>query len=140
LNARYYTSATAAISTGSTTVLEYPTKDYDTHGIMSGTGTSQKFTVPIAGKYRISGIIKWQGSSTGVRDIIVRKNGSTDYTLFEAQNLGSGTVYTSGSITLQLAAGDFVAMACFQNSGGNLNAGSSSGTSDSYMSIERIGN
>ena len=52
VSARYYTTAGQANVDASPTIINYGTKDFDTHNAVT-TGASWKFTAPIAGKYLV---------------------------------------------------------------------------------------
>jgi len=83
---------------GTNSVIPYNTVDYDTH---AGFSTSTNlYTVPVSGYYRISGI---SFSSTGTASLHIYKNGSN----FKALTALPGTsIGTSGSTTLLCSAGD----------------------------------
>ena len=87
------------------------------------TNTS-RLTVPAggAGLFAIGGCIEFAANSTGRRGIQIRLNGTTVIVREETNNIGASndhpcTIYTE----YQLAAGDYVELMGYQNSGGSLN-------------------
>jgi hypothetical protein len=97
--AKYSGAVSAAVST--TAPFQWNTKQHDTHNAVT-TGASWRFTAPIAGIYRVSATA---AITAGPQDIAVYKNGTiTPSTLFGA----NGTYSLSGSVSIQLLAGDYI--------------------------------
>jgi hypothetical protein len=97
--AKYSGAVSAAVST--TAPFQWTTKQHDTHNAVT-TGASWRFTAPIAGIYRVSATA---AITAGPQDIAVYKNGTiTPSTLFGA----NGTYSLSGSVSIQLLAGDYI--------------------------------
>lgn len=99
--ASYYASANGTTST--TQTINFDTKIYDTHGAVTaaapGTGT-WKFTAPAVGKYRIVCLMRGIGSAY----FFVYKNG----TVYQVINYTGASNVNSGSLEIQLNAGDFI--------------------------------
>lgn len=76
--ARYTSAAGQSIPNGTGAVVDFGTKDYDTHGAVT-TGASWRFTAPIQGYYECSAFIKYASASfTGGNEasLYLRKNGT----------------------------------------------------------------
>lgn len=75
INAKARPSSDQTIGNSSSTLLDIGTVLYDTD---SGWDTgSDTYTIPVAGKYMITGNVRWASSSVGGRAIGVRVNGGT---------------------------------------------------------------
>jgi len=123
--AKYSGAIAATVST--TAPFQWNTKQFDTHNAVT-TGANWRFISPISGTYRVSAVC---AISASVQDIVVYKNGSvTPSTLFGA----NATYSLSGSISIQLLAGEFIDVR--PQTGSHTSV---AGTNYS-ISIERIGN
>jgi hypothetical protein len=134
--AHYTDTAGTARATGATYTLAYATKDFDTHTTIS----SGQWTAPVAGKYSVSANLYLTGviNSGGEIQLFVRKNGTNAY-LVDAKtydNANTRAFVLSGSVTLDLTAGDYIEVRFFNNSGASLTQSSSAGYNN--LSIERI--
>lgn len=139
--ARYSSTAGQSIANATAVIVDYGTKDYDTHGAVT-TGATWKFTAPIAGKYHVSALIQFVAgagwdATEGAQIILYKNNTATSY-LGEiyAQTTHSSIMEPGGSDTINLVAGDFIDVRAVQNSGA-----SRSLTTDNLrvrIAIERI--
>ena len=142
--ARYTTVAGQSIpNTAVNTVVDYGTKDYDTHGAVT-TGAAWKFTAPVSGKYRINMATSYANLSWSAGNAAycgVNKNGVA------VANLDDPTIFASvtdviplqGSATLDLVAGDTIQI-YFAN---NRSAGAATlitSAAQNYVEIVRVGN
>jgi hypothetical protein len=108
ISARYTDTQTGTIPT-SATVFDFSTKDHDTHLAKSGSGTSWKFTAPIAGYYRVNASTGMNGSVVNQFTATIKKNGTAKKTVVTNQP-------SAGNVTdnLQIAdefyclAGDYI--------------------------------
>ena len=113
------------------TVLTFGSKTYETDSGIYGTN---EFAIQTAGVYLISALITWEGNATGVRYVVIRKNGAgTAGNLNAAINYasfppGANRFSQSFCIPLSLAAGDDIDLVVLQNSGGALNVNTYPGT------------
>lgn len=118
--ARYSTTAQPAIVSG--TVLNWATKDYDTHNAVT-TGAACKFTAPFTGKYLIDVHFATNGATVGtVSDVIGFDyfiNGGSTVNLVYVSTPITGTYVkrAQGCAIIQLNAGDFVQTSGTNNSG-----------------------
>jgi hypothetical protein len=95
---------------------------WDTHGFYRA-GNPDRLTVPagMGGKYLCHGAVVWFPNATGSRALMFKKNGAV-YSAVEGYGANAGGNPTWQNITavLDLAAGDYVILACLQTSGGAL--------------------
>jgi hypothetical protein len=123
VNAR--ASGTVGAAPGANNPIVVPTKDFDTHGSYST--TTGKFTVPVSGKYRVSGYI----NATGVSNwpIVIFKNNTADISIGYADAASQA----SGSGIINCVAGDQLYLGSTSVNMSNIGAGC-------FVSFERIGN
>lgn len=124
VGARYTNGATLSILNTTDTIIQYDTKDYDTHGAVT-TGASWKFTAPISGYYDIHATYMIesiaQTTSTEVQ-LKIYKNGLSYITAWYQQGEASSTtrLLVQGEDTLKLIAGDYISIVAYQSSGGTV--------------------
>lgn len=143
INAKATTSSTAITSLATTTIV-FSASVFDSHGCYS-TSTG-KYTVPISGKYVISGAVYsnnggTNGASTEFR-LIANQSGSVSTTSIVGRHVVQTTSLTgvqlSGSTIFNCLAGDQIWFTVF-NGGVSTITLSTSGA-DNFICIERIGN
>lgn len=143
--ARAKVSATKALASGSTVIVNYDTEDYDTASAVT-TGASWKFTVPTgqAGYYFVQASAVLESSSAWVVGEYLKlelyKNGSLlallDIIFMQSDGTSSFGVGITGSTIVSLAAADYIDVRATQNSGSAINI-ASAGT-QSFISIARM--
>jgi hypothetical protein len=106
------------ISTGTATTLLWNGEDFDTDGFHSTSTNTGRITIPTgkAGKYQFSALVDFDNNATGQRQMIFRKNGTTN----EFANIITASAqYPSGEMNgiLNLAEGDYVELQVLQTSG-----------------------
>jgi hypothetical protein len=120
--ARYRTSSGQSIPQGTNTIVNFNTKDYDTHNAVT-TGSNWKFTAPVAGIYNVTSCIMYNTFSitnTGQFIIDVYKNNAVAAGL---DKLVFGTYASNsylsvcGSTNIELKAGDTIDVRVFQDTG-----------------------
>lgn len=140
VRARYSTSAGSLTSTS--TVFDWGSKEYDNRGSVSGTGTSWRFTAPVPGVYRVSaqmGLNNGGGWNAGEYMYCkLQKNGVNYSDLFLNYQVTThaSQVISTGTDTIQLAAGDYIATPCEQTSGASISVIAS--PSLNHISIELV--
>lgn len=103
------------------TPISFSTETYDLGNGLWAIGNPTKIIAVIAGVYNFTGAIRYAANATGLRSALLRANGTT---LFSAASEGnpSGTndtpVVVAGEFLL--AAGEYVELTAYQNSGGDL--------------------
>lgn len=138
VSARYSSTAGQSLTTGTPTVVNFDTKDWDDHNAVT-TGSAWKFTAPVSGKYQVCVDILFAASSaTGERIVYFSKNGGSTERL--ASGAGNTTSYPSFSPCrmANLLAGDYIQISADQSSGGTLALASSDAVQQ--ISIDRVGN
>jgi hypothetical protein len=110
------------------------TANFDTHGTFNS--TTGEYTVSVPGVYRTSLVIEFAANSSGQRSGAIALNG-TRRVISGGVN-GGATYGTSRTTTINLncVAGDIIKPQAFQDSGGNLNYGVSTG--QNVFTVERL--
>ena len=113
-----------SVASSTTTYVAFNAADsWDTDSFHSTVTNPSRLTVPsgLGGKYLIIATASWANNSTGWRDLSIRANGSSD---LAAARVGTGTAnpYAISTITTveQLAAGTYIEVTAWQNSGAAL--------------------
>lgn len=104
----YKSAAAQGISQNTLTAITFDAEDFDTNTLHDNVTNNSRLTAPVAGKYKITAHIGWQGVSSNVF-VVIRKNGvATDLakTLLAVTGTSIGT--TEVNVTLSLAANDYV--------------------------------
>lgn len=93
-----------------------------------------RYTVQVAGTYRVSGSIMWSTNSTGIRAINLQKNGTAlnGIDVFVNAGASNNTSTPLPASNIFCAVGDYLELGGFQNSGGSLNTA----VLGTYMSVE----
>jgi hypothetical protein len=137
----YKTASGQSIPNSAFTVLDYTTKEIDTHGAVT-TGASWKFTAPISGTYCVSAKILFNSaaSSTGGSYLIgLHKGGTLIGELGRVNGTGASNFFgPTGSRNIFLLAGEFIDVRASQDSGGARTLFTS--VEYNHVSIHRIGN
>ena len=117
-------TTTQSIADLTATAVSFTAADsWDTDGFHSTVSNQSRLTVPsgLGGKYLIVASVPWANHTTGWRDLTIRANGSTG---LDSTRVGSGVAnpYPISTITTiqQLAAGTYVEVVVWQNSGAAL--------------------
>ncbi len=129
--ARYYSSQSTSFSSATNYALDFPTKDFDTHGSWTTTGGhnstlsgGSKFTCPVSGIYRVSAfvVLGYTGAdfngTTEYIQLSVYKNGAIASAI-ESARTPTNQQYPSlgGSTYVQCNAGDYLQITFYQDSG-----------------------
>lgn len=116
--ARIANSANLALASAAITTLTFDSTRFFTEPI----GASDRFTAPRAGRYAIGGHVRFAAHATGQRVLYLRVNGTTYIAIDSRVSVGAGAPTDGHVATLtQLAAGDYVQLQAYQDSGGSLN-------------------
>jgi hypothetical protein len=150
--ARYYTTAGNPVTNSAINYIDFATKDYDTHGMVSGTGsgnvlvtnTGFKAIIPISGKYAISvSTISATGGGWAVSEIwetgVMRNGSDIQIGLDVAQTTHNTYMSSHLYVVANLIAGDRIEPRLFQNSGATLNMLAAAPGLNNF-SIVRVGN
>ena len=144
INARYITTAGQSISDATTTIIDFGTKGFDSHGSVT-TGASWKFTAPISGVYEVTAkLLYTSGGGWGVAeeaDIYLYKNNASFAVLTTTYMQAAHTTYVSLSSSpslVNLLAGERIDIRTYQNSGAPLSL--HTGANENWVCIKRVGN
>lgn len=111
-------------STTSTIINFTGTDERDTDGFHSPSNDPDKFTVPsgLGGWYRVAVSVRMQANGAGIRDLVLRVNGSSasPTSLFRLPAIAGADMFWQLTETYHLNAGDFVQAAVAQTSGTSL--------------------
>jgi hypothetical protein len=124
---RVFSETVQAVGSGLFRVCTFTTERFDGPGVPMWTnvgppGINQRLTAQVAGRYQITGVVDWDVNGAGdVRLVQIRLNGTTEIDDV-SQSPVAGINNTSQNITTlwDMAAGDFVELLVFQDSGGLL--------------------
>jgi hypothetical protein len=103
-----------------------------------------RFIFATAGLYLIRASAQWNGSATGTRKMFLLLNANTEaFSSIEDANAGAGGgIHTEITGLWPFDVGDYLRVAAWQNSGGNLSiiaAGSAENFEGSYLAIAPLG-
>ena len=119
----YKFSAPQLITNSTQTAILFDNEHWN-FGITHSTNTlTSRFTVPMAGLYRITANIVYEQNALGSRLVHFRANGNTNdrYGYQTLQNVGAAlATFVSTTTVLKLAANDYVEVYTFQDSGGTI--------------------
>jgi len=137
--ARVYNNANISVADSTTTDLTFNSERFDTDAYHSTGTNTERLTAPVAGKYLITGNVRFAANATGFRQAVLILNGST--TIAATRQLAAGASVQNIMVVttvFELAAGDYVTLRVFQSSGGNLNVEAQTNYSPEFM-IARLG-
>lgn len=119
-------SAATSIANNTITALPFDVEAYDTAELHSTTTDTSRIVVPagLAGLWTYGYSVDFAPNATGVRLAYIARNGSlTRYAFSEAPGTAGVNTSFTGTVDLNMAAGDYTEMFVYQNSGGALNVG-----------------
>jgi hypothetical protein len=143
IGARYTTDAGQSIPNGVSTIVNFEDVDYDPLGLVT-TGAGWVFTCPVAGYYRVSAAILFDGTTAWFPGeyalIAIYKNSALFSFLERRDDWPSGATLFAGlggGDVVPCAAGDTLQVQVDQGSGGAVPLFNSSNFN--YISITRVG-
>lgn len=153
VSAMYENRAGTAVPNNSEQSMDFPTKIWDSHGAVTGTGTGfqatytngWRFICPVSGKYLVKAI--WQTASSGAMVdgtnlyVAAYVSGTRQAVLhnhFLGSTATSRQVGAGGSATIRCLAGDAIYITVYQNSG--VTPSLQTSNNYNYVCIDRIGN
>lgn len=119
--ARVYRTLPQTIPNTTATVIAFGPERYDNDGIHDSAANTSRLTAPVSGIYQITGQIAWAANATGVRQLKVTLNGATDIAVITASITADAAHRQQITTLYKLEFGDYVELAVYQSSGGNLN-------------------
>jgi hypothetical protein len=116
---RMYQTAGQSVASGANTQITCDNGSYDTDSGRSGS-SPYSYTIPFAGRWRITGLVVWPTSATGARQTLIFQNGSAIIGAFSSTPGVALTNGTQVTVTVPCNVGDVIALYAWQNSGGPL--------------------
>lgn len=112
---------------------------FDIGGLHSSTTNTSRLTAPTAGIYQVNAMVSWLSNASGGRLVGVYKNGAAFPILSDVRAPTPGGTSTQ-SLTglISLAAGDFLEVKVFQDSGTSLAVSSSAQTQFSMVKVSQL--
>ena len=134
-----YGTANQTVSNTTVTVIPFAAEKFDTDGFHSTSVNNSRVTIPTgkAGKYLVIARGTFSVSGTGFRQTRVLKNGTAVQINVEAGNSTTDT-QTNASYILDLAVADYLEIAVYQNTGGNLVV-TASNDNETSMQVSYLG-
>jgi hypothetical protein len=119
---RVYNDADQNVATGATVSLNFNQELYDTNGFHSTSSNTNRLTVPGGGGgvYQVFGGTAWtnEGTAAGRLSLQCRLNGTTNiWATDEALGSMPDPCFLSFSFGYKFAAGDYIELRCYQDSG-----------------------
>jgi hypothetical protein len=133
--ARYFTNAGQSIPNATTTLVNFDSRSYDTHGAVTTGAGVWNFRAPASGIYELNATCSYAGNFTSSSLIVIHKNGTYFSGAFEQP----GTAAAACRIvdTIELLAGETIDVRIRQGSGSAQSLWTSPGYN--YVSIRRLG-
>lgn len=134
-----YGTANQTVSNTTVTVIPFAAENFDTDGFHSTTTNNSRVTIPTgkSGKYLVIARGTFAQNNTGFRQTRVLKNGTAVQINVEPTNTITD-VQSNASYILDLVAGDYLEIAVYQNSGGNLVV-TASNDNETSMQVSYLG-
>ena len=133
------------ISNATFSYVTFNLENFDTNGFHSTSVDTDRITIPtgFGGKYLIQAQARFAANTTGFRrfDVELGATGASLSVSIVAPVNGSSTTGTLGSV-FDLAAGDYIRLSVYQNSGGNLDiltGSTGTGLSSTFLSAIYLG-
>ena len=136
-------SANQTLTTATTTELTWDTESWDSNGIHSTSVNTGRLTAVNAGRYLVicQAVFAVDAGGTGYRALEVWKNGNAGTWIAGDTEPAPGTAtYSVLTVVAEvsLAATDYVNAYAYQNSGGNLDIRSGTGSWSSWFEMRRL--
>lgn len=121
--ATLYQTTTQAVATSTNTMVVWNSASGDIWAGWSS-GSPTRWTVPVAGWYRLSTQCMWAGNSTGARHVEFYQNGAEIINSLSVWNASPGTQQfpqSANPVILSAAVGDYFQVNMWQSSGVSIN-------------------
>lgn len=134
--ARVYNSTAFSVANTTFTAITFNSERYDIGACHSTSSNTSRLTVPSGGGgvYIIGGCASFAANATGIRQLSIRVNGTTDiWAVSDTSVTASGAANLALTTDYRLAAGDYVELVAYQSSGGNLNVSNAGSYSPEFF-------
>ena len=138
LGARVYNNAAIEIAHASYTKLTFNTERYDTDTIHSTLTNTGRLTCQTAGKYIITGQVKWEVNTTGQRVIGIYLNDATWIARMADDAISTWEKEMEVTTIYDLSIGNYVEIRVWQNSTVAIDVTASASIAPEFM-MHRIG-
>lgn len=118
---RTWHSANPSISSATATALPWDSEIFDVGSLHSTSVSNTRITVPAGGEtglWLISAQVQWDTNTTGMREVKIRKNGSSDLAVSRHGPIAGQLVHTVIATDNSPTAGDYYEAVVTQDSGG----------------------
>lgn len=138
---RVFHSANQTLTTSVEAALAFNSERFDTAAGAAATHhdtatNNSRLTVLYAGKYLVSGTVRFAANATGARQVRVRLNGATFIAAVQIPTSSAGSTTTLNVTALyDMAVNDYVELMAFQTSGGDLAAEVQANISPEFMMV-----
>ena len=117
---RVYHSANQSLTSGVAAVLAFGAERYDTDTLHDTAVNNSRITMVTPGKYRFGASVEYEANATGVRLVHVLLNGTTAIATETEAAAGAAASRLTISGEYAFAAGDYLQLQVYQDSGGAL--------------------
>jgi len=134
-----YKSTGQSINNSSFTAITFDSENFDSNTYHNNSTNNTRLTVPAgkAGYYSVNGSLTFAGNATGLRIVLLRKNGGETNYPISMPSVVANDVRLPFVYTIYLDVADYVEVHGWQNSGGALNV--QGGITDTTFSMYLIG-
>lgn len=135
---RAFNSANITVGSASLSVLNLDSERFDTQAMHSTVSNTGRITAPTGwgGIYVFGGGINWQASAAGTkRQLALKLNSATVVALVTIPVPTAILIDMNIHAVYSLAAGDYVEMLAYQDTGGNLNCQSSANNGPEFWGV-----
>ena len=117
------------------TAIAFNSERWDTDGYHDTVSNNSRLTIPAgrAGKYLISGTIRFATNSTGYRVLAINLNGTTQLAVWTITAINGDVSALTISTIYNLAETDYVELQAYENTGANINILASANASPEFM-------
>lgn len=116
---RVWRSTNQAITASTTTPIQFDTVSspyYNNWGMWSS-GSNTRITIPVSGVWGFGAQIQYEPNSSGIRYLLIRKNGATFPISKPENNVGASlSTIIVGALETRLVKGDYLELAAFHTS------------------------
>lgn len=120
---RIRNSVNQSMPSGVETVVAFDTEDFNTDGMHSSSVNPTRLTIKTPGLYQISAEYMFPSGPPSSAQIFIRKNGSVELTGVDGRSVTAVAPEGTISSHVLLAAGDYIELTCYQNSGAAITLG-----------------
>jgi hypothetical protein len=126
------------------TIVTLDGETFDTNNFHDNSTNNSRLTVPTGkdGYYEIAGSVLWSSNASGVRYLAINKNGSRIMVRVLGEAGSGAATYILITDLVHLAAGDYIELSVYQNSGNPLtleNPGAGGDlTNQAYLALQQV--